>query len=82
MNFLFLTILQINFLLNLSKPTFLDFSCFQVGNQEAVDIAHSFCTGVDKPEPMVACKKLVDLSVSRGSVDDISVMLIKLGNYI
>jgi len=54
----------------------------KVGNQEAVDIARSLCVGVDKPEPLSACKKLVDLSASRGSLDDISVMLIQLERYI
>lgn len=58
------------------------FIWFQVGNQEAVDIARPLCIGVDNPEPLSACKKLVDLSVSRGSTDDISVMLIQLGRYI
>ncbi|KAJ6385438.1 hypothetical protein OIU77_028591 [Salix suchowensis] len=54
----------------------------KVGNQEAVDIAHRLCIGVEKAEPLSACKKLVDLSVSRGSCDDISVMLIQLGRYV
>jgi len=54
----------------------------QVSNQEAVDIARPFCVGNNKQQPLVACKKLVDLSVSRGSVDDISVMIIKLQNYV
>ncbi|KAK8683637.1 hypothetical protein V6N13_039691 [Hibiscus sabdariffa] len=54
----------------------------KVSNQEAVDIARPLCTGIDKPVPLFACKKLVDLSVSRGSSDDISVMLIQLGHYI
>ncbi|WJZ89100.1 hypothetical protein VitviT2T_008346 [Vitis vinifera] len=54
----------------------------KVTNQEAVDISRPFCIGVDKPDPLFACKKLVDLSVSRGSTDDISVMLIRLGQYI
>lgn len=54
----------------------------KVSNQEAVDIARPFCLSIDAPEPMVACKKLVDLSVSRGSVDDVSVMLIQLGRYL
>ncbi|KAK3206566.1 hypothetical protein Dsin_020612 [Dipteronia sinensis] len=55
----------------------------KVSNQEAVDIARPFCigSGVDAPKPMMACKKLVELSVSRGSIDDISVMLIQLGRY-
>jgi len=56
---------------------------FQVGNQEAVDIARSFLVGNNKSQPLLqACKKLVDLSVSRGSLDDTSVMLIKLEHYI
>ncbi|RDX66186.1 putative protein phosphatase 2C 25, partial [Mucuna pruriens] len=54
----------------------------KVGNQEAVDIARPFCVGNNRQQTLVACKKLVDLSVSRGSVDDISVMIIKLQNYI
>ncbi|KAK7305422.1 hypothetical protein VNO77_43328 [Canavalia gladiata] len=54
----------------------------KVSNQEAVDIAHSLCVGSNRQQPLLACKKLVDLSVSRGSVDDISVMIIKLQNYI
>ncbi|XP_054819749.1 probable protein phosphatase 2C 25 [Prosopis cineraria] len=53
----------------------------KVTNQEAVDIARSFCVGSDKPQPLLACKKLVELSASRGSFDDISVMVIKLGHY-
>ncbi|KAK7321362.1 hypothetical protein VNO77_31934 [Canavalia gladiata] len=54
----------------------------KVSNQEAVDIARPLCVGNNKPQPLVACKKLVDLSVSRGSMDDTSVMLIKLEHYI
>ncbi|KAI9109097.1 hypothetical protein K1719_019720 [Acacia pycnantha] len=55
----------------------------KVSNQEAVDIARSFCVESDKPQPLLlACKKLVDLSASRGSFDDISVMVIKLDHYI
>ncbi|CAK7330541.1 unnamed protein product [Dovyalis caffra] len=54
----------------------------KVGNQEAVDITRHLCIGVKNPEPLSACKKLADLSVSRGSCDDISVMLIQLGRYI
>ncbi|XP_022752915.1 probable protein phosphatase 2C 25 [Durio zibethinus] len=53
----------------------------KVSNQEAVDIARPSCLGVNKPNPLFACKKLVDLSVSRGSSDDISVMLILLAHY-
>ncbi|KAH8498739.1 hypothetical protein Peur_073925 [Populus x canadensis] len=54
----------------------------RVGNQEAVDIARRLCIGVEKGEPLSACKKLADLSVLRGSCDDISVMLIQLGRYL
>lgn len=53
---------------------------FQVSNQEAVDIARPLC--IDTPQPLTACKMLADLSASRGSSDDISVMLIQLGRYI
>ncbi|KAK6156115.1 hypothetical protein DH2020_010363 [Rehmannia glutinosa] len=49
-----------------------------VSNQEAVDVVRSLCVSVDKPEPLFACKKLVDLSLTRGSLDDISVMVIQL----
>ncbi|CAL0307741.1 unnamed protein product [Lupinus luteus] len=54
----------------------------KVSNQEAVDIARPFFVGNSKPQPLLACKKLVDLSVSRGSMDDTSVMVIKLEHYI
>ncbi|MFQ6671182.1 hypothetical protein Gotur_035799 [Gossypium turneri] len=55
----------------------------KVSNQEAVDIARPTCLAINKTiDPLVACKKLVQLSVSRGSSDDISVMLIQLRNYI
>ncbi|XP_057483478.1 probable protein phosphatase 2C 25 [Actinidia eriantha] len=53
----------------------------KVTNQEAVDIAHPLCVGVQKPELLSACRKLAALSVSRGSKDDISVMLIQLGRF-
>ncbi|XP_030969548.1 probable protein phosphatase 2C 25 [Quercus lobata] len=52
----------------------------KVSNQEAVDIARPLC--IDTPQPLAACKMLADLSASRGSSDDISVMLIQLGRYI
>ncbi|KAK7289838.1 hypothetical protein RIF29_03808 [Crotalaria pallida] len=54
----------------------------KVSNQEAVDIARPFCVENNRQQPMLACKKLVDLSVSRGSLDDISVMIINLQKYI
>lgn len=57
----------------------------KVSNQEAVDIARPFCVGgieTEKKPLLLACKKLVDLSASRGSSDDISVMLIPLSQFI
>ncbi|XP_059300626.1 probable protein phosphatase 2C 25 [Lycium ferocissimum] len=52
-----------------------------VSNQEAVDIARPLCTGVSTQQPLSACRELIDLSVSRGSLDDISVMIIQLGQF-
>ncbi|KAF3454901.1 hypothetical protein FNV43_RR05349 [Rhamnella rubrinervis] len=54
----------------------------KVSSQEAVDIARPFSVGVDKPEPLFACKKLVEVAALRGSFDDISVMVIQLDRYI
>ncbi|KAF2568264.1 hypothetical protein F2Q70_00025462 [Brassica cretica] len=54
----------------------------KVSNQEAVDIARPFCVGTEMKSLLLACKKLVDLSASRGSSDDISVMLIPLRQFI
>ncbi|KAK4489039.1 hypothetical protein RD792_004832 [Penstemon davidsonii] len=53
----------------------------KVSNQEAVDIARPLCLDIEKPRILSACRKLVDLSVSRGSNDDISVMLIPLARF-
>ncbi|KAJ6720594.1 PROTEIN PHOSPHATASE 2C [Salix viminalis] len=53
----------------------------KVTNQEAVDVVHPMCTGVDKPDPFSACKKLAELSLERGSVDDTSVMIIQLDRF-
>ncbi|WCJ19914.1 Protein phosphatase 2C family protein [Euphorbia peplus] len=53
----------------------------KVTNQEAVDLVRSLYIGVDKPEPLMACKKLTELSLRRGSVDDTSVMIIQLGHF-
>jgi serine/threonine protein phosphatase PrpC len=58
-----------------------------VSNQEAVDIARPFC--VEKQPnltplgggPIAACKKLVEVAVSRKSNDDISVMIIQLRHF-
>ncbi|XP_038683032.1 probable protein phosphatase 2C 25 [Tripterygium wilfordii] len=54
----------------------------KVSNQEAVDVARPFCLGIHNPEPLSACKRLADLAVSRGSYDDISIMLIQLQHFI
>ncbi|KAJ0979370.1 hypothetical protein J5N97_014844 [Dioscorea zingiberensis] len=54
----------------------------KVNNQEAVDIARPLCIDSDKPSLLSACKKLADLSATRGSLDDISVMIIQLKQYI
>ncbi|XP_042513589.1 probable protein phosphatase 2C 25 isoform X1 [Macadamia integrifolia] len=53
----------------------------KVGNQEAIDIVHPLYIGTDKPELMSACRKLAELSLMRGSADDISVMVIQLGRF-
>ncbi|CAH1438763.1 unnamed protein product [Lactuca virosa] len=52
-----------------------------VSNQEAVDIIRPFCVGIEKSDLFSACKKLVGLSTSRGSYDDMSVMIIRLSNF-
>ncbi|CAN4101056.1 unnamed protein product [Withania somnifera] len=53
----------------------------KVSNQEVVDTARPSCTGISAQQPLSACRKLIDLSVSRGSLDDISVMIIQLGQF-
>lgn len=55
---------------------------FQVNSEEAVDIARTFCTGEKSNiSPQSACKELADLSVKRGSLDDITVMIILLQQF-
>lgn len=56
---------------------------FQVSNQEAVDIVLPFFTAgrSNKVELKHACRKLAELSISRGSNDDTSVMVIQLGRF-
>ncbi|MQL83202.1 hypothetical protein Taro_015689 [Colocasia esculenta] len=54
----------------------------KVTNQEAVDIARPLCMNCDKQSRLSACKKLVDLSVARGSVDDVSVVIIQLRDFL
>ncbi|XP_055832559.1 probable protein phosphatase 2C 25 [Solanum dulcamara] len=54
----------------------------KVSNQEVVDAARPLCcTGISKPQPLLASKKLIDLAISRGSVDDICVMIIQLQQF-
>ncbi|KAM0051198.1 putative protein-serine/threonine phosphatase [Helianthus debilis subsp. tardiflorus] len=53
----------------------------KVSNQEAVDLARPLCASTDKLDAISACKKLVELSVSRGSLDDTSVMIVQLGRF-
>ena len=53
----------------------------KVTNQEAVDVVHPLCIGTDKPKSFSACKKLIDLASRRGSIDDISVMIIQLDRF-
>ncbi|XP_072960771.1 probable protein phosphatase 2C 32 [Typha angustifolia] len=54
----------------------------KVSNQEAVDIARPLCVENDSSSTLTACKKLADLSAMRGSLDDISVMIIQLQHFI
>ncbi|XP_020588111.1 probable protein phosphatase 2C 2 [Phalaenopsis equestris] len=54
----------------------------KVSNQEAIDVARPICMDPQRPSSLSACKKLVELSVSRGSVDDISVLIIQLGHFL
>ncbi|XP_021715258.1 probable protein phosphatase 2C 2 [Chenopodium quinoa] len=54
----------------------------KVSNQEAVDVVLPFFTaGSNKPELKHACRKLVELSTSRGSNDDTTVMVIQLDKF-
>ncbi|XP_048326744.2 probable protein phosphatase 2C 25 [Ziziphus jujuba] len=54
----------------------------KVSDQEAVDAARPLFMDVDKSDVLSACKQLVDLSIKRGSTDDISVMIIQLGHFV
>ncbi|KAG0481176.1 hypothetical protein HPP92_012034 [Vanilla planifolia] len=53
----------------------------KVSNQEAVDVARPLCV-TPKPNVLSACRRLADLSIARGSVDDISVMIVQLGQFL
>ncbi|CAA6654739.1 unnamed protein product [Spirodela intermedia] len=54
----------------------------KVSNQEAVDTIRPLCVQSGKQSLLSACKKLVDLSVGRGSVDDVSVMIVLLRDFL
>ncbi|XP_076942252.1 putative protein phosphatase 2C 25 [Bidens hawaiensis] len=54
----------------------------KVNNQEAIDIVRPICVGIKTPGPISACKKLVSLSATRGSYDDMSVMVIRLPHFV
>ncbi|XP_074292814.1 putative protein phosphatase 2C 53 [Silene latifolia] len=53
----------------------------KVTNQEAVDIVHPLFIDNNRPPILTACKRLVDMAVSRGSLDDVSVMIVPLQQY-
>ncbi|KAJ4785534.1 Protein phosphatase 2C family protein [Rhynchospora pubera] len=54
----------------------------KVSGQEAVDIARPFCIGdKNNTSPKSACRELTNLSLKRGSSDDISVMIILLQQF-
>ncbi|KAK1321061.1 putative protein phosphatase 2C 25 [Acorus calamus] len=55
----------------------------KVSNQEVVDVVKPFCVKSSGTSSLLsACRKLTDLSRSRGSVDDITVMVIQLEHFI
>ncbi|KAK1284245.1 putative protein phosphatase 2C 2 [Acorus calamus] len=55
----------------------------KVSNQEVVDVVKPFCMKSSGTSSLLsACRKLTDLSRSRGSVDDITVMVIQLEHFI
>lgn len=53
----------------------MDNFALQVNEQEAVDVVLRDRNSVE------SCKKLVDMSFSRGNMDDITVMVINLHNF-
>ncbi|CAE6040669.1 unnamed protein product [Arabidopsis arenosa] len=54
----------------------------KVTNQEAVDVVRPYCVGVENPKTLSACKKLAELSFKRGSLDDISLIIIQLQHFL
>ncbi|KAL6901896.1 hypothetical protein ACP4OV_004772 [Aristida adscensionis] len=53
----------------------------KMDNQEAVDLARPLCVSNHKASRMAACRKLAETSISRGSTDDISVVIIQLQSF-
>ncbi|KAK4784552.1 hypothetical protein SAY86_018920 [Trapa natans] len=53
----------------------------KVTNQEAVDTVRSSFTDRDELNPIFAAKKLAELSLRRGSIDDITILVIKLDHF-
>ncbi|OEL29874.1 putative protein phosphatase 2C 32 [Dichanthelium oligosanthes] len=53
----------------------------KIDNQEAVDLARPLCINDDKASRMAACRMLTETSISRGSTDDISVVIIQLQKF-
>uniref|UniRef100_A0A7N0TXM0 protein-serine/threonine phosphatase n=1 Tax=Kalanchoe fedtschenkoi TaxID=63787 RepID=A0A7N0TXM0_KALFE len=54
-----------------------------VSNQEAVDIVRSYRNGDEDVAGLSsACYRMAELSVSRGCIDDITVLVIQLGLYV
>lgn len=54
----------------------------KVTNQEAVDVVRPYCVDVENPKTLSACQKLVELSCKRGSLDDISLIIIQLQKFV
>ncbi|CAL1374750.1 unnamed protein product [Linum trigynum] len=54
----------------------------KVSNQEALDLIRHLCTDAEKPKPALACNQLAELAVRRGSMDDISVMIVQLARFL
>ncbi|CAG7874098.1 unnamed protein product [Brassica rapa] len=54
----------------------------KVTNQEAVDVVRPYCVGVENPKTLSACNKLAELSCKRGCLDDISLIIIQLQQFV
>ncbi|KAI4382764.1 hypothetical protein MLD38_008682 [Melastoma candidum] len=54
----------------------------KVSNQEAVEVARPLLIGNGKPRSSSACRELAELSMRRGSRDDITVMIVELGQFV